>query len=259
MSAYQEEKGEKDVALNNSIRCSKVEISGTAISELAGGRGTIAIPRHQIQQITLSYDTRVRSPFCQFFFGFTLLLFGLIGLIVFFVSMSATGSLLIQTEDGVRAIAGSGDPVLPLIPITLWFMSGIGLLSLSGIFQYRYHLLIDSGNGIHKIFFEKSVDIKEIKQFISAAHLQFGYEIEVSVQEKTNASVIQGESGEELRNTLAYQKGQGAGKKVVTFAAMIGRKVIGGLTSVGRDLISFGWRPSESYLASKKKKKKDNN
>ena len=78
---------------------------------------------------------------------------------------------------------------------------------------------------------------------------------------------------------LVYQEEQKAGKKAValllgpllgllyvvllpfisiaTITAMAGRKIIGGLAGVVRGLISFGWRPSEAYLAGKRKKRKD--
>ena len=42
---------------------------------------------------------------------------------------------------------------------------------------------------------------------------------------------------------------------IATFAAMIVQKVFGGILSVGRNIVSFGWRPSEAYLAGKNKKK----
>ncbi len=183
MPAYREKIGKKAATFHDSIRCAKVEISRSAINEFDGDRVVIAIQRERIQQIKLSYDTRVKNPFLQFFFGITLLLFGLIGLIVFFVAMSAGGDLLIQTADGVKVIAESGNPMLPLIPITLWLMGGMGFWLLSGIFQYRYHFLIDSEHKIHKIFFEKSIDIKEIKQFIRKAQLHFGCEIDMSAIE----------------------------------------------------------------------------
>ena len=41
-----------------------------------------------------------------------------------------------------------------------------------------------------------------------------------------------------------------------TLAAVAGRKVLGGMASVAGKTISFGWRPVESYLAGKKKEKK---
>lgn len=163
----------------NSIRCSKVEISGTRISELDGDRVVITVPREQIRQIKLSYDTGAKNPFCQFFLGFTLLSLGLIGVIVIFIA-SAGGGSLIQNQ--------SGGSVLPLIPITLWLMIGIGLWLLADIFQAKYHFLIDTENGIRKVFFEKSVDIREIQQFIKRAHLNFGYEIDVSIVEKMQVS-----------------------------------------------------------------------
>ena len=164
---------------NNSLRCSKIEITGTHISELDGERLVMTIPREQILKIKLCYDTDAKYPFCQYFLGFTLLSLGLIGLAVtFFASIS--GGPLVQTE--------SGNFVLPLVPMTLWLMVGAGFWFLLGIFRAKYHLWIETENGICKIFFDKKADIKEIQQFIRQAHLYFGYAIDVSILEKMSIS-----------------------------------------------------------------------
>jgi hypothetical protein len=42
---------------------------------------------------------------------------------------------------------------------------------------------------------------------------------------------------------------------IVTVTAMIVQKVFGGMLNVGKNIVSFGWRPSEAYLAGKKKRK----
>jgi len=160
---------------NNSLRCSKVEITGTNISELAGDRLVVTIPRKQILRIKLCYDTDSKYPFCQYFLGFTLLSLGLIGLVVTFFA-SIRGGPLIQAE--------SGNFVLPLVPITLWLMVGAGFWLLLGIFRAKYHLWIETETGLYKIFFDKKADIKEIQQFIRQAQLHFGYAIDVSILEK---------------------------------------------------------------------------
>src|SRR5208337_4267483 len=103
---------------SDSIRCSKVEISGTNISELHCDRIFVAVPREQIRHIKLCYDASPKNPFCQFFLGFNLFSIGLIGLIVVFYASIGGGSL-IQSE--------SGEFVVPLIPVALWLMVGIGL------------------------------------------------------------------------------------------------------------------------------------
>lgn len=164
---------------NNSLRCSKVTISATTISELDGDRVVISIPREQIRQIKLRYDTDVRKPFCQYFLGFSLLSLGLIGLVVTFFASTGGASLILND---------SGNFVLPLVPIALWLMVGIGAWLLIGIFRARYHLWIDTENGTHKIFFDKTVDIQEIRQFIRQAHLNFGYSIEVAIPENLHTS-----------------------------------------------------------------------
>ncbi len=44
---------------------------------------------------------------------------------------------------------------------------------------------------------------------------------------------------------------------IATIAALIGKKVLSGILSMARNLVSFGWRPTEAYLAGRKKKKRD--
>lgn len=46
---------------------------------------------------------------------------------------------------------------------------------------------------------------------------------------------------------------------IATIATLLGKKVLGGILNQVRNLVSFGWRPSEAYLAGKKKKKKEKN
>lgn len=46
---------------------------------------------------------------------------------------------------------------------------------------------------------------------------------------------------------------------IATIATLIGKKVLSGILSMARNLVSFGWRPTEAYLAGRKKKKKDKN
>lgn len=164
---------------HKSIRCSNVEISGTAIRELDCDRILLFVPREQIRQIKLAYDTSVKNPFCQYFLGFTLFALGLIGLIVTFLASLGGGSVT-QME--------SREFGLPVIPISLWLMIGIGLWLLRGILRARYHLIIDTEQGMHKVFFDQSIDITEIRQFVRRAHLNFGYEIDVSILEQMHVS-----------------------------------------------------------------------
>lgn len=44
---------------------------------------------------------------------------------------------------------------------------------------------------------------------------------------------------------------------IATIVTLIGGKIVGGIMNQARNLVSFGWRPTEAYLAGKKKKKKD--
>jgi hypothetical protein len=38
---------------------------------------------------------------------------------------------------------------------------------------------------------------------------------------------------------------------------LMAKKIFGGALSLARNLVSFGWRPQESYLGGKKKSKKE--
>ncbi len=154
---------------DNSIRCSCVSIDDSCVSELQGCRTVRAIPREEIRGIELRYDTRAKSPFFQFFLGFTLCALGMIGLISLFIASAG------------RASPVQDDPpfvVLPLIPVVLWIVIGAGLWLLIGVFRARYHLAIHTPRGIQKIFFEKKTGIREIRQFVADARLRFGYEID---------------------------------------------------------------------------------
>lgn len=44
---------------------------------------------------------------------------------------------------------------------------------------------------------------------------------------------------------------------IATIVSLLGREIVGAALGVVRNIVSFGWRPSEAYLAGKKKKKKD--
>ncbi len=41
-----------------------------------------------------------------------------------------------------------------------------------------------------------------------------------------------------------------------TIVTLLTGKVMGGILGLVRDLVSFGWRPSEAYLSGRKRKKK---
>lgn len=43
---------------------------------------------------------------------------------------------------------------------------------------------------------------------------------------------------------------------IATIIMLLGRSILHGMLSLTRNLVSFGWRPSEAYLAGRKKAKK---
>ncbi|MBI4690996.1 MAG: hypothetical protein HY754_12155 [Nitrospirae bacterium] len=44
---------------------------------------------------------------------------------------------------------------------------------------------------------------------------------------------------------------------IATITTLVARKVLGGVLSLVRNIVSFGWKPSEAYLSGRKRKKKD--
>lgn len=161
-----------------SLRCSNVEISADEITEFNGKRAVSRVQRKHIRHIKLSYDTNVKTPFLHFFMGFTLTTLGIIGLTTFIIAAAGEGRFL-QRE--------SGRLVLPLVPMVLWVMIGLGFWLLMRVFRARYHFVVDTEEGERKIFFEKAADVREIQQLVRRARLSFGYEIECSILEKMQA------------------------------------------------------------------------
>lgn len=156
---------------NDRIRCFRVEVSSSGICEWSGNRISNTIPRDQIRQITLCGGTDVKSPFLRFFLGIILFPFGLIGSALKFLAVAGGGHP--QLESGMF--------VLPLTPIALWFIAGIGFWLLAGIFRVRYFFQIETEKGPRKIYFGKSAHIDEIRRFIWNAKMSFGYVIDISI------------------------------------------------------------------------------
>lgn len=44
---------------------------------------------------------------------------------------------------------------------------------------------------------------------------------------------------------------------IVTIVTLVAKKVLDGILGIIRNIVSFGWKPSEAYLSGRKKKKKD--
>lgn len=164
----------------NSIRCSKVEISEAGISELNGRRVVTAIPREQIREIKLCCESCAKYPFFQYLMGFNLVALGVIGLLVVF--LASTKQPLVPAEPGTF--------VLPMIPIILWVMVGIGFSLLIKVIRTRYHLAVETEGGIRKLFFDRKMKVGEIQQFIRKAQFYFGYSVDVSVLKKKHLSSL---------------------------------------------------------------------
>ncbi|MGC2424976.1 MAG: hypothetical protein WA666_11570 [Nitrospirota bacterium] len=156
-----------------SIRYCKVVISAAGISQAEGEIVLKALKRSQISRIELGYEANAKYPFFQYILGFTLLLLGLLGLLIALLVAIVGGSINVPSILNHRHS-------LPLIPINLWVMVGIGFLLLSGIFRGRYLLLVDTGGETHKIYFKRGAQIGEIQKFIKKAQTIFGYEIDIS-------------------------------------------------------------------------------
>lgn len=157
------------------LRCSGVCISAHSISEIKRGKPAKSIPRERILNLKLCNDTGVRNPFCHFMLGFTLVMIGFIGDFI----------LLVSNFEGISLVENP-DPegmVLPVIPIVFWVMVGAGMLLLVGVFHARYHLVIETEEGINRFFFEKTSGPEEIRHFLAKAGKEFGYEVDVSAIE----------------------------------------------------------------------------
>ncbi len=157
------------------LRCSGVMISPNSISRLRRGKPVKTIPRERIIKLKLCRDTGVKRPFCHFLSGFTMVMLGVIGEFI----------ILVSSLTGLRLDADT-DPegfVIPLIPVGFWVMLGTGLFLLVGVFRAKYHLLVETGHGITRIFFEKPAGRDEICQFLSKAGTEFGYEFDISETE----------------------------------------------------------------------------
>ncbi len=157
-----------------SMRCSTVEISGSAISQVDGGTVVATVPKEDIRKVTLCHDSRFRHPFLRFFIGFELILFGLIFLTEAFL----------KAEGGVVFLPVKSFMIgIPVLPILLWGIVGEGLWLIMGVFRGTYSFLIETAGGDRKILFGESSDAGEIRDFVGRAVSEFGYEIDASLFE----------------------------------------------------------------------------
>jgi len=144
------------------------------MSQMDGDKVVVTVPKEEIQRVKLSHDSRSRHPFLRFFAGFVLVTTGLIFLTAAFI-IAEGGIYLVQLQSYTLGI--------PVIPIVLWAMVGVGLWLLVGVFRGRYNLLIDTEKGSRKIFFAPSADIREIERFIERANRELGCDIDASIME----------------------------------------------------------------------------
>ncbi|MGC2424594.1 MAG: hypothetical protein WA666_09600 [Nitrospirota bacterium] len=156
------------------IRCSRVEISGATICEVCGIKTVVTVPREHIRRISVVYDTTAKYPFFQFFMGFVLIALGVIGLTVSWLASTVIGPIDIDPDN----------MNIPIIPVVLWLMIVSGVWSLVVVFRASYHMLIETEDGVKKIFFEKATTLPDIQHFIRRAGWRFGYEIDTSSLDK---------------------------------------------------------------------------
>jgi len=149
-----------------------VQILGSGISQVENNEIVATVPKEEIQLIKLSHDSRSRHPFLRFLAGFVLMVTGLILLLAEFI-IAEGGIVSLQMRSFTLGI--------PIVPILLWAMVGIGVWLLIGVFQGRYNFLIKTDHGMQKIFFEESADIREIRDFVTRAKNEFGYNIDVTL------------------------------------------------------------------------------
>ena len=156
------------------MRCSTIQISASCISQLEDSRIAVTVPKEDIRRIKLAYDPESRHPFLRFLAGFGLVVAGLILIIADFIIV----------EVGIfRFHIASHTFNIPAATIGLWLGVGAGLWLLIGVFRGRYNLLINTGQGIRKVFFAGSTDIREIQRFVGRANQELGYDIDMSIMD----------------------------------------------------------------------------
>jgi hypothetical protein len=157
------------------MNCASVDISTNGISQLDGKKTINTIPREGIVRITLSHDSCSRHPFLRFLVGFVMIAMGIVlGIGAFLLDLG--GIYPVETE-----YVSFGIPVAPLVIVSLIWAGG---WLLAGMLRGRYNLLIHTPNGIRKIFFTDSADIRDIRQFLRRAQTELGYEIDVSLMDQ---------------------------------------------------------------------------
>jgi hypothetical protein len=156
------------------MRCSTVQILGSGISQIEGDSIAATVPKEEVRRIKLSYDPESRHPFVRFFAGFGLVVAGLIMIIVDFIIVEV-GIFHLRIASHTFSI--------PAAMIGFWLGVGGGLWLLIGVFRGRFNLSIDTGQGIRKIFFDASTDIREIQHFIGRANQELGYYIDMSIMD----------------------------------------------------------------------------
>ncbi len=154
------------------MKCSIVQILGSGISQIENNKIVAIVPKEEIRLIKLSHDSRSRHPFLRFLAGFVLMVTGLILLLAEFI-VAEGGIVFLQMKSFVFGF--------PIVPILLWTMVGVGAWLLIGVFRGRYNFLIKTDRGMRKIFFEESADIREIREIITRAKNEFGYDIDVTL------------------------------------------------------------------------------
>jgi hypothetical protein len=157
------------------MNCASVDISTSGISQLDGNRTINTISREGIVRIALSHDSCSRHPFLRFLVGFVMIATGIVlGIGAFLLDLG--GIYLVKMESFTFGI-----PVAPLvIALLIW----VGGWLLAGMLRGRYNLLIHTPSGVRKIFFTKSADIRDIRQFLRRAQTELGYEIDVSLMDQ---------------------------------------------------------------------------
>ncbi|HUJ18210.1 MAG TPA: hypothetical protein VL197_09500 [Nitrospirota bacterium] len=141
---------------------------------MEGDKILVTVPKEEIRGVQLRHDSKSRHPFLRFLSGFVLVVTGLVLVIAAFI-MAEGGVYLVKIRSLTLGI--------PIAPLVIWLMVGVGLWLLIGVFRGRYNLLINAQKGIRKIFFGESADIREIIRFIRRANQELGYQIDLSLTE----------------------------------------------------------------------------
>jgi hypothetical protein len=144
-----------------------IEITENEVAEFDRNRKIVAIPKDQIEEISLEYGFSEERPITSIVIGFLLLLLGIgFGLIpIMGIILQITNDELVggSRNFGVFAFA------IPLLFLGAWFVFKT--------FKYRHFLKVVTSSNTRKLPFGKSIAKASIESYVKECNRAFGYNI----------------------------------------------------------------------------------